>query len=67
MQTQLLRSVCLLGAVLLINGCSKKLDIVSQGSPTLTNFWKTQTDAEEADNAMYANFGNSNGSQDEFY
>lgn len=47
--------------------CGKKLDIVSQGSPTLTNFWKTQTDAENADNAMYSNFGNSNGSQDEFY
>ena len=52
---------------MLLNGCAKKLDIVSQGSPTLTNFWKTQDDAVAADNAMYASFGNTNGNADEFY
>ena len=57
----------LLAAALLMNGCAKKLDIVPQGSPTLTSFWKTQTDAENADNALYSNFGNTDGSQDEFY
>ncbi|TDX00984.1 RagB/SusD family nutrient uptake outer membrane protein [Dinghuibacter silviterrae] len=60
-------SIPALAVALLLGSCAKKLDIVPQGSPTLTGFWKTQADAEAADNAMYASFGNSNGNADEFY
>jgi hypothetical protein len=60
-------SIHALAFALLLGSCAKKLDITPQGSPTLTGFWKTQTDAESADNAMYASFGNTNGSADEFY
>ena len=62
-----LRYLYIAALALLSGGCAKRLDITPQGSPTLTDFWKTQTDAENADNALFSNFGNSNGSQDEFY
>jgi len=43
-------------ALLLFCSCSKKLDILPEGSPTSTNFWQTSTDAEKGVNAMYDQF-----------
>lgn len=62
-----LKPICIAALALLAGGCAKRLDITPQGSPTLTSFWKTQTDAENADNALFSNFGNANGNEDEFY
>ncbi len=49
-------------SLLLFTGCSKKLDIVPEGSPVTANFWKTPSDAIRGANAMYQQFVN-----DEFY
>ncbi|TKK71016.1 RagB/SusD family nutrient uptake outer membrane protein [Ilyomonas limi] len=43
-------------AALFISSCTKKLDILPEGSPTTTNFWKTATDAQKGVNAMYEQF-----------
>ena len=43
-------------AVILLNSCTKKLDITPEGSPVSGNFWQTQADAISGDNAMYQQF-----------
>ncbi|PUZ26265.1 RagB/SusD family nutrient uptake outer membrane protein [Chitinophaga parva] len=48
----------LLAATTLLGACNKQLDITPQGSPTSTNFWKTQNDAISGANAMYDQFDN---------
>ena len=38
----------------LFSACNSQLDIVPEGAPTKANFWKTETDAISASNALYA-------------
>jgi len=38
----------------LFSACNNQLDIVPEGAPTKANFWKTETDAISASNALYA-------------
>jgi len=44
------------------SSCAKKLDIVPEGSPLSTNFWKTTNDAIAGENALYDQY-----SGEEFY
>lgn len=49
-----------LGLLLLAGGCTKKLDITPEGSPSQGNFWKTSNDAISGANAMYEGFDDEN-------
>ncbi len=46
--------VCI--AMLLLAGCTKKLDITPEGTPVSANFWATAEDAVKGANAMYDQF-----------
>src|SRR5258708_3398530 len=39
-----------------LGGCTKKLDITPEGSPSATGFWKTQAEAIQGETAMYDQF-----------
>ena len=43
-------------AIILLNSCTKKLDISPEGSPVSGNFWQTEADAISGDNSMYEQF-----------
>jgi hypothetical protein len=43
-------------AVIVLNSCTKKLDIEPEGSPVTGNFWKTSADAISGANALYEQF-----------
>ena len=43
-------------AVVLLTSCSKKLDIIPEGTPVNGNFWVTSADAVKGANAMYDQF-----------
>ncbi len=52
----------LVAALLILSGCTKKLDITPEGTPVSGNFWQTTSDAVKGANSMYDQFDD-----EEFY
>ena len=52
----ILKYISVVSVVFTIAACTKKLDIVPEGSPSSANFWVTESDAIKASNAMYEKF-----------
>jgi len=52
--------ILLLLLVICFGACTKKLDIVPEGSPSAGNFWQTKDDAISGANAMYEFFDDEN-------
>ncbi len=48
--------VFLSAAMVMLNSCTKKLDITPEGTPVSGNFWLTSSDAVKGANAMYEQF-----------
>ena len=58
-----LRKLILAGVIGIMAGCSEsELEILTEGSPSAGNFWKTENDAISAANSLYDQFG-----AEEFY
>ncbi|MBS7563882.1 RagB/SusD family nutrient uptake outer membrane protein [Mucilaginibacter sp. Bleaf8] len=53
---KIINNVLILSVSLLMGACSKKLDILPEGTVSENNFWLTQADAEQGVNAMYEPF-----------
>lgn len=49
-------SIYFIALVALFCSCEHKLDIIPEGSPTNTNFWREEVDAIKGSNAMYEQF-----------
>lgn len=64
MKQYILKTIAVVVITALLTGCSNKvLDIVPQGLPVASTFWKTSNDAIAAFNALYAPFNE----YEEFY
>ena len=53
--------LALITALLALAACEDQLNVVPQGTPTSTNFWKTEADAMAGANAIYSEYNNDDG------